>query len=80
MHDYHDNIESFCSVCVLNTEIGMCIYATHCQVCSVPVESIGKESCLEGLNICDLSHINVSEVHEIAVIALPQGQTVLLQE
>lgn len=53
---------------------------TYSEACIIGFKSSRKEDLLEGLNISDFLDIQVTEVHQVSVIALPQGNTVLLQK
>lgn len=53
---------------------------TYSEACIIGFKSSRKEYLLEGLNISDFLDIQVTEVHQVSVIALPQGNTVLLQK
>lgn len=53
---------------------------TYSEACIIGFKSSRKEDLLEGLNISDFLNIQVTKVHQVSVIALPQGNTVLLQK
>lgn len=51
---------------------------TYSKASIIGFKSSGKENFLEGLYILDLFYIQVTKVHQVAVVALPEGYTVLL--
>lgn len=57
-----------------------CTGLTYSEACIIGFKSSRKEDLLEGLDISDFLYIQVTKVHQVSVIALPQGNTVLLQK